>query len=120
MRKLFIFFIAFWVSFMTIYSIYYYKVKSKLDSSVVAMTNDLPHTVFGFEGLSDSDKNMIFTEGLGQIMPSLSKYYDSLLSPAPDTDFVSFNDHIPNLILKNSTKALLLNFRTILLSSSKI
>jgi len=99
MRKLFIFFIAFWVSFMTIYSIYYYKVKSKLDSSVVAMAKDLPNTVFGFESVQDSGKNMIFTEGLSQVIPSLSKNYDSLLLPVPDTAFVSFNgpytrDHI--------------------------
>jgi len=53
MKKLFIFFIAFWVSFMAIYSIYYYKVKSKLDQSVVAMAKDLPHTVVGFEGVND-------------------------------------------------------------------
>ncbi len=91
MRKLYIFFIAFWVSFMTIYSIYYYKVKSKLDQSVVAMAQDLPHTVFGFEAQSDSDKNMIFTEGLSQIIPTLSKDYDSFLVPVPDTGFVSFN-----------------------------
>jgi len=91
MRKLYIFFIAFWVSFMTIYSIYYYKVKNKLDQSVVAMAKDLPHTVFGFEAVNDSDKNMIFTEGLTQVIPSSSKGYDSLVSPVPDADFVSFN-----------------------------
>ena len=91
MRKLYIFFIAFWVSFMTIYSIYYYKIKNKLDQSVVAMAKDLPHTVFGFEGLKDSDKNMIFIQGLTQVIPSSSNGYDSFLSSVPDADFVSFN-----------------------------
>ena len=76
---------------MTIYSIYYYKIKNKLDQSVVAMAKDLPHTVFGFEALNDSDKNMIFTEGLTQVIPSSSNSYDSLVSPVPDADFVSFN-----------------------------
>src|SRR6185503_15277893 len=91
MKKMFIFFAAFWVSFMTIYSIYYYKVESKLDESIVAEAKDLPNTVIGFAELKDSDKNMIYTEGISQVIPALSIDSTQSLSAVPDTDFVSFN-----------------------------
>ncbi len=91
MRKMFIFFVAFWVSFMTIYSIYYYKVQSKLDESIVANVKDLPHTVMGLADAKDSDKNMIYTEGVSQVIPALSPDTMHLIGSIPDTDFVSFN-----------------------------
>src|SRR6185312_14727363 len=99
MKKMFIFFAAFWVSFMTIYSVYYYKVEGKLDESIVADVKDLPHTVMGLPGLNDSDKNMIYTQGISQVIPALSGDSTHSLSAVPDTDFVSFNgtytkDHI--------------------------
>lgn len=92
MRKMFIFFAAFWVSFMTIYSVYYYKVSSKLDESIVAMAKDLPNTIIGNASSIDSDKNMIYSEGISQVIPGLLKDSTSFLSPVPDTFFVSFNN----------------------------
>ncbi len=91
MRKMFIFFAAFWVSFMTIYSVYYYKVSSKLDESVVAEAKDLPNTIIGIAPLKDADKNMVYSEGISQVIPTAIKDSATYLSDVPDTDFVSFN-----------------------------
>jgi hypothetical protein len=90
LKKATIFIIAFMVSFLTIYSVYYYKEIKKLDQSVVALAKDLPNTQFGFEGNADNDKNMIYSPGLEQVLSASTKN-DSLPSTIPDEHFAAFN-----------------------------
>jgi hypothetical protein len=90
MNKSTIFFLAFMISFMTIYSVYYYGQRKKLDQSVVALAKDLPHTVVGAASMADKDKNMIYTRGIAQIELGIKSDSPQFLSNVPDENFVFF------------------------------
>jgi archaellum component FlaF (FlaF/FlaG flagellin family) len=90
MKKTSIFIITFLVSFLTIYSVYYYTQIRKLDQSVVAMAIDLPNTVYGKADSGQSDKNMIWTRGVNQIINSKDSVQE--LGNIPDEHFVAFNN----------------------------
>src|SRR5437588_393692 len=79
---------------MTIYSIYYYTQKKKLDQSIVADAKDLPNTTIGIDKKAAPGKNIIYTQGLAQVIPAIHLKSDSFyfLAPAPAEHFVFFND----------------------------
>src|ERR1700679_1759771 len=79
------------VSFMTIYSVYYYTQIKKLDASIVALAKDLPHTVFGKADWTSKDKNMIWFEGISQSMSLSHKDTGQFPAFVPDEHFASLN-----------------------------
>jgi hypothetical protein len=76
---------------MTIYTVYYYRVINKLDESVIANAKDIPKTVIGDAEIADSDKNMILTKGLMQVIAGTDSIQANSVADVPDADFVSFN-----------------------------
>jgi hypothetical protein len=92
MKKTTVFLITFLISFLTIYSLYYYSQLSKLDQSVVAKASDLHKTVYGMSDSSNKNDNMIWTKGIDQILNAGINDTGHFLSNVPDDHFVSFND----------------------------
>src|ERR1700692_3302442 len=82
---------AFLVSTMTIYTIYYYTQIGKLDSSVVALLKDLPNTFFGKIDKDARDKNLIRTAGIDQALLMSQKSDTHFKAFIPGEHFVSFN-----------------------------
>jgi len=80
-----------------------------MDFSVVANAKDLPHTVVSEIDKNSTDKNMLWTKGINQVLP-FQIDTDNVLTNVPDEHFVSYNLPYNKANLENFYEGLVTKF----------
>ena len=118
MKKSAIFISSFMVSFMVIYSVYYYMNVKDLDRGVVSAASDLKNTVIGYEGLNTENKSVVYNLGLFQsvqqhaLTANDTSHWlaDAKANPIPQNHFLGIDTPYSRNALEKIYEHLLIKF----------